>query len=596
VTNLTLSGAMIGTARYMSPEQAAGRIHEVDHRSDIYSLGITLYELLTLQPAFDGSTRQELLRAVESDRPEPLRRLNSSVPLDLETIVMKAIEKERDDRYRSAGELAEDLEHFLEGRPTIAKRPGVKEHAYRWISRHQKTVLATTMTLLLALVWVGGSAAMIHSQRKQTEAEAARAALYLRESQRVVDNFGAMVDQRLEHLPGSSSLRRELLGELEKYYSAYLRQAGEDTSLAVDLATTQFRLAAVHQRMGDFDRATAGYQKALAGFEKLLRQSPDDLDRLADVAICHNNIGQVAAKLGDDDLSRRHYESAISNYTQLADSGHEQGQNGLARSQMNLGLLLSASGDPDALAVLGGAFNALRTLARQTPDDLDLLDQLALCENNLAALAMKSDLDRAESLLRNAVARYQMLQLARPASPEHLADQALAGGNLAAVLAHRGQSAESLSTLGDVVRIRDMLVKLEPGVLSHRHDLAIAHQQLGQLQISSNEFAAAKEHYAESQRVLKSVVADSPKDHQILSSLGRTVSNLGMIEARLGNHQGAIASLEQAAEYQQQAVDLMPANLHYKQLLEHHRERILEIRTPPPPNSSGLTINDSGGR
>jgi len=177
-----------------------------------------------------------------------------------------------------------------------------------------------------------------------------------------------------------------------------------------------------------------------------------------------------------------------------------------------------------------------------------------------------------------------------------LADQALAGCNLAAVVAHRGQNAESLSILGDVVRTREMLVELEPGVLSHRHDLAIAHQQLGQLLVSSNEFASAKEHYAESRRVLRSGVADSPKDHHLLSSLGRTVSNLGMIEARLGNHEGAIASLEHAAEYQQQAVDLMPANLHYKQLLEHHHERILEIRTPPPPNTSGLTINDSGGR
>jgi tetratricopeptide (TPR) repeat protein len=528
--------------------------------------------------------------------------LNDSIPPDLETIVLRAIEKVRDDRYRSAGELAEDLERFLEGRPTIAKRVGALDHLFRWISRHQTTVAATTLLLCFALFGVGAVAAIVYAQKGeieaqkiQIEAEVANAALFLRESQRVVDNFGAKVDQRLEHLPGSSQLRKELLGELEKYYSAFLQQAVDDPALAVDLATTRFRLAAVHQRMGDFEQATTGYQQALAGFEQLLRQDPNDVDRIADVAICHNNLGQVAAKRGDDTLARRHYAAAIDRYSQLASSDHPWGKSGVARARMNLGLLLSASGDPDAMAVLEEALESLQELALETPDDLGLLDQLALCENNLAALVMASDLQRAESLLESAVARYQRLERERPASPEHLDDHALARGNLAAIIARRGEIERSLEMLGEVVGIREMLVKLEPGALSYRFDLSIAYQQLGQLQVSSALYAAAQEHYANSRRVLQSVIDYSPQNHQVLSSLGRTVSNLGMIEARLGTREAAIELLEQAAGYQQQAIDLMPANHGYQQLLEHHRQRILELQPEPQPGQADMLNNDVEG-
>lgn len=601
-TNLTLSGAMIGTARYMSPEQAAARMHEVDHRSDIYSLGITLYELLTLQPAFDGLTRQELLRAVETQQPESPRTLNASIPTDLETIVLKAIEKDRDDRYRSAAELAEDLQHFLEGRPTNAKRPGTIDHLSRWISKHQLTVAATTVLLVIALVGVSAVAAMLHSKNQVIEAqktqiadEAATAALFLRESQRAVDNFGAKVDQRLEHLPGSSQLRKELLGELEKYYSAFLQQAGDDQALAVDLATTRFRLAAVYQRMGDFDSATDGYQQALAGFEELLRQSPDDLDRLADVAICHNNLGQVAAKRGDESLAKQHYQSAIVSYAELAEQGHPRGSSGVARTQMNLGLLLSAAGDPEATTVLEAALKALGELASQTPDDLGLLDQLALCENNLAALVMETDLQRAESLLESAVARYQRLESERPASPEHLADHALARGNLAAIVARRGQPERSQQMLSEVVEIRRLLIKLEPSLVSRHYDLAVAYQQLGQLMVGSQRYEAARQHYADSRQVLTAVSQRSAKHHRILSSLGRTVSNLGIIEARLGNQQQALELLEQAADYQQQAIELMPANLAYQQLLDHHQDRIKELKSGPSQDGENGSNNESEG-
>src|SRR5260370_28020141 len=137
---LTMTGELLGTVRYMSPEQALATRVVVDHRTDIYSLGATLYELLTLEPVFKGHDRQELLRQIAFDDPKPARRLNARIPRDLETIVLKALEKNPHDRYATAQELADDLRRWLEDRPIQARRPSWRQVASKWARRHKALV------------------------------------------------------------------------------------------------------------------------------------------------------------------------------------------------------------------------------------------------------------------------------------------------------------------------------------------------------------------------------------------------------------------------------------------------------------------------
>jgi WD40 repeat protein/serine/threonine protein kinase len=149
---LTLTGDLIGTVRYMSPEQALGRNAEVDHRTDVYSLGVTLYELLTLQPAFAGEDRQEILRLIVSEDPKPPRRINRAVPAELETIVLKAAAKAPGERYATAGDMADDLRRFLEDKPIKARRPTLWQRLARWLRRHRTVVTAVLICAFLGLV------------------------------------------------------------------------------------------------------------------------------------------------------------------------------------------------------------------------------------------------------------------------------------------------------------------------------------------------------------------------------------------------------------------------------------------------------------
>ena len=142
----------MGTLRYMAPEQALAKPLMVDHRADIYSLGVTLYELLTLRPAYSAEDRQLLLKQIAFEDPTPVRRINKDIPVELETIIHKAISKDVDQRYPSASELAEDLRSFLESRPIKAKPPTLSEIVGKWTRRNPAVFGAAVLIGAILLV------------------------------------------------------------------------------------------------------------------------------------------------------------------------------------------------------------------------------------------------------------------------------------------------------------------------------------------------------------------------------------------------------------------------------------------------------------
>ena len=218
---LTSPGEVVGTLRYMAPERFQGK---ADARCDVYSLGLTLYEMLTLEPAFTASHRVQLINSILNVEPARPRKLDPQIPRDLETIVLKAIAKNPSDRFSTAGEMARELGRFVDGRPIRSRRASVPERLWRWSRRNPAVallaLLAATLTTVLA---IGSTAAAwkFHEQRDQvleqrdalqkeqrnTQLELARSLLQQVRAERYSRQPGPRA-QRLERLAQAAQLAR----------------------------------------------------------------------------------------------------------------------------------------------------------------------------------------------------------------------------------------------------------------------------------------------------------------------------------------------------------------------------------------------------
>ncbi len=258
--SLTLSGDVVGTLRYMSPEQALAKYAQVDERTDLYSLGATLYELLTLEPAFPGQDREELLRQIAFEEPRPLRRLNAAIPVELETIILKAMAKSPEERYASAQELADDLRRFLDDRPIQARRPSLRQRAVKWARRHKTVVRAALVVLLLAVMALVVSTVFIwRANEDLNRANADLTQALERERQNAYHQRIALADRELSvnNLNRAEELLDLCPPELRGWEWHYLRRLGRGKDriplrhdaaiLSVAISPSGERLASVDQ-------------------------------------------------------------------------------------------------------------------------------------------------------------------------------------------------------------------------------------------------------------------------------------------------------------------------------------------------------------
>ncbi len=251
---LTLTGDVVGTLRYMSPEQALAKRAVIDHRADIYSLGVTLYELLTLRPAIDGENREEMLKKIAFEESVPPRRLNKAIGLELETIVLKAMAKVPAERYATAQELADDLRCFLEDHPIRARRPPLWTRLARWGRRHKPLVAGVLAALLMGLTVLAGSIGWVardqaarraknreliaaaldestlwQKERRLPEAlSAARRADQLLAGADMDEGFQQQVRTRLAHLKLLTDLENVLLEKLTAIKDGHFDAKGAD--------------------------------------------------------------------------------------------------------------------------------------------------------------------------------------------------------------------------------------------------------------------------------------------------------------------------------------------------------------------------------
>jgi tetratricopeptide (TPR) repeat protein len=283
---LTMTGDLVGTLRYVSPEQALAKRVVIDHRTDVYSLGATLYELLTLEPVFGGRDRQEVLRQIAFEEPRRPRRVNRAVPAELETIVLKALEKRPQDRYATAQEMADDLQRWLRDEPIRARRPTLFQRAAKWGRRHRPVVAAGVTVLLMVLV-LASYLGWVHHGREMQRAAMERAVLTALEES---DSWQAQ-----RRLPEALSAARRAAGLL----------AGGDADDALrqrvwgrvaDLEKLD-KLQNVHLERVFLDRV-AGGKSGLALYEQTFREAGLDVEALPREEVAERiSASTVAAEL-----------------------------------------------------------------------------------------------------------------------------------------------------------------------------------------------------------------------------------------------------------------------------------------------------------
>jgi eukaryotic-like serine/threonine-protein kinase len=319
--HLTQSGDLVGTLRYMPPERFNG---VSDARGDVYSLGITLYELLARKSAFPNTTPQHVIALITQGGLPRLRKLNPEVPADLETIVLKAISREPERRYQSAAALGDDLRRFLDDRPILARRIGPVERAWRWCRRNpiSATSIGTAFLLMIA-VTVVSVAAYIRTSAAQRETETANqdmrkaldaeqaqrehaeatSALALEALARTYDRFAPTrlvvtpptTTEEGADLPIQPVLPPEailLLEELLRTYEKIAQASREFPRLQGQAAEANHRIGDIRQRLGRFDDAIAAYRTAIDIYSGLPTDSPDEAVRIK-LARSYNELGRV---------------------------------------------------------------------------------------------------------------------------------------------------------------------------------------------------------------------------------------------------------------------------------------------------------------
>jgi len=340
--SLSHSGSILGTLRYMAPEQLHG---QAEARSDIYSLGLTLYELLAGRPAFEETAPSTLIQRITQGEAMPLRQIQPGVPRDLETIVAKAAAREAGHRYASASELADDLRRFVNDLPIRARRVTAAERVWRWSRRNpllaalsaSSVVLLLAITLLSSLGYVQvrraydqvdqalgqarrseanavAAARQAEQERQRTQREYERADANLAVALAALDEISDRLASRplpesvrlgsddasgQQTLSGLSDVDAETVQSLLRFYDQFASQNAAGATVDFATARVQRRIGDIRARLGQYDRAMSAFEQALNAVTDLRNTRPADVDLLRFEAQTGNACGAALLKSGD---------------------------------------------------------------------------------------------------------------------------------------------------------------------------------------------------------------------------------------------------------------------------------------------------------
>jgi serine/threonine protein kinase/tetratricopeptide (TPR) repeat protein len=603
----TQSGAIVGTPSYMAPEQARGRSSYVGPPADVYALGAILYEVLVGRPPFQGETPLDTLDQARAHDPVPLRRLRPKLPRDLETITLKSLAKDPHQRYVSAAALADDLRHFLEGKPIRARPVGGRERLWRWC-RRQPAVASLAATL--ALTALLGFAAVTWQWRRaeanfREALEATHEAILLRQ-EKPFDEFSTWLihhGQAPEPVQRDRLCRQALENTFHRYQQLLQRQ-GRDVSMQIKQAIAHVGLAWIAQEKGLSTEALAEFQQASAILDALLGNSPTDavLQHLQ-AATCFQ-LGNCQSNLGHHDAALQSYQRvlAIAAPRALDHPADGQWQQFCVWSHRHTGLVYYRIGYYDqACRALQQSLALCEKLAQDHPEAREWCQtESAYIYQNLSLLHHQNgSVDQARAGYHQARTLFEKLIETHPFDLSLHRDLAVVYCDLAAWLIETNQAEQALPWCRKACALLEKVVKASPTEVQARGCLAQAYINLGEaLRLRRGpalhwtfsvrplgqlwDYTAALVFTEKARARLEELVSEYPEEYPTgtfasRSDLAICYHNRGEILVQFACWQAAEAAFRQAIVHQRAAQEQWPKVVRYRQLLSAHYQSLADL-------------------
>jgi serine/threonine-protein kinase len=608
----TLPGSALGTPAYMSPEQARGDLEHLGPRSDVYSLGATLYCLLTAKPPQEGDDVGEILRKVQrGEFPRP-RLSDASIDPALEAICLKAMAPDPEDRYASPRQLVADIERWMADEPVTAWAEPWTRTLSRWLSRHRTGMTGATAAVLagvVGLLVVLTVQAEANGRLKRANDELTNAYGLVTKANADLKSANEQVRQRFDLAMEAIKLFHGQVGDdlvlkadsFKPLRDRLLRGAAEfygklegvlkdqpDRASRGAMGNAYFELGELTATIGDKPAALAAHLKGLDVRRALASEAADAPQARGDVA---SSLAAAAALLD----ATGHPAEPLARYQEARDlleglppsgPGSDDRRALLGQVYRQIGLVLTATGKTaEAMSAYQRSLEILTRLTDASPTVVQFQGLLALTHKEIGGLQLDTG-KLAESLQshRRAMLIRQKLAHDNPAVSQLQSDLANSHNNIGVLHWQAGEFAQMLESYRQALAIREKLANDNPAITEFRRDLARIYYNIGGTSMQTGQPSEALASYRAALGIFRKLADENPAVIDFQSSLGRCYNNIGAAQSEIGELAGALESYRRALEIKQKLADDHPAVTQFRGDLGRAHASIgsLELRTGRP--------------